>query len=84
LDIEELFHKIFSSNQIKITGAFARQNATVDELEYVIPFQTKIISEKIEAIPEFRFLENTDDYFIYKYNDGIKVAALAYRNLKFF
>ena len=73
LDIEKLFHKIFSSDKIKITGAFARQNETVEELEFVIPFQAKIISEKIEAIPEFKFLENTDQYFLYKYNDGIKV-----------
>ena len=30
LDIEKLFHKIFSSDQIKITGAFARQSETVE------------------------------------------------------
>jgi DNA polymerase (family 10) len=73
LDIEKLFHQIFSSNKIKITGAFARQNETVEELEYVIPFPPKIISEKIESIPGFKFLENTDQYFLYKYNDEIKV-----------
>ncbi|HEX7458336.1 MAG TPA: PHP domain-containing protein, partial [Ginsengibacter sp.] len=43
------------------------------ELEFVIPFSTKIISEKIAAIPEFYFLETTDEYFLYKYNDGIKL-----------
>jgi DNA polymerase (family 10) len=73
LDIEKLFHKIFSSNQIKITGSFARQNETVEELEYVIPFPAKLVSEKIENIPGFRFLENTGQYLLYRYNDGIKV-----------
>src|SRR5450432_905802 len=73
LDIEKLFRKIFSSDKIKVTGAFARQNETVEELEFVIPFHSEIISEKIEAVPEFKFLENTDQYFLYKYNDGIKI-----------
>jgi len=73
LDMEQLLCKIFSSDKIKITGSFARQNETVDELEFVIPFSTKIISEKIAAIPEFYFLETTDEYFLYKYNDGIKL-----------
>jgi len=73
LDMEHLFHKIFSSDKIKITGSFARQNETVEELEFVIPYSEKNISEKIVTIPEFYLLENTDQYFLYKYNDGIKV-----------
>ncbi len=50
VDLEKLFHKIFSSGKIKITGAFARQNETVEELEFVIPFAAGIISKKIEMI----------------------------------
>jgi DNA polymerase (family 10) len=72
-DMEHLLRKIFSSKKIKITGSFARQNETVEELEFVIPFSEKNISEKIATIPEFYFLENTGQYFLYKYNDGIKV-----------
>ena len=55
LDIEKLLSKIFSSDKIKITGSFARQNETVEELEFVIPFPDKIISGKMEAIPGFTF-----------------------------
>lgn len=73
LDLEKLFHRIFSSDKIRITGALARQSETVEELEFVIPFGAKIISEKIEAITEFTFLESTDQYFLYKYDDGVKV-----------
>lgn len=73
LDMELLFCKIFSSDKIKITGDFAKQNETLEELEFVIPFSEKEISEKISAIPEFYFIENTNEYFLYKYNDGIKV-----------
>jgi DNA polymerase (family 10) len=73
IDLEQLLRKIFSSNEIRITGSFARQNETIEELEYVIPFSKKIISEKITAIPEFYFVDAADDYLLYKYNDGIKV-----------
>jgi DNA polymerase (family 10) len=72
-DIEELLSKIFSSDKIKITGAFARQIETLDELEFVIPFQPAIILEKIKSAAGFNFLEKTDEYLLYKYNNGIKV-----------
>ena len=64
---------IFSSDKIKITGAFARQNETLDELEFVIPFSSKIISDKIAAVPEFSFIESKDEYILYRYNDIIKI-----------
>jgi len=73
MDVEKLLNKIFSSDKIKITGSFARQNETVEELEFVIPFPDKIISGKMEAIPGFTLLENTDQHFLYKYNEGIKI-----------
>src|SRR5450631_694689 len=55
LEMEQLLCKIFSSDKIKITGSFARQNETVDELEFVIPFSTKIISEKLQLFLNFIF-----------------------------
>jgi len=72
-DLEHLLCKIFSSEKIKITGAFARQNEIIEELEFVIPSSEKNISNIISTVPGFYFLENTDQYFLYKYNDGIKV-----------
>jgi DNA polymerase (family X) len=73
IDGKQMLCEIFASNNIKITGSFARQNETVDELEFVIPFSNKIILEKIATIPEFYFLENNEESFIYRYNDGIKI-----------
>lgn len=72
-DIEILFQKLFSSKEIKTTGDFARHAETVDVLEYVIPFPTEIISEKIASLKDFEFLEKTSDYLLYKYNNGIKI-----------
>jgi DNA polymerase (family X) len=72
-DIEQLLCEIFASDKIKITGSFVRQNETVDELEFVIPFPEDFISETMNNIPEFYFLEKKPEYFLYKYDDGIKV-----------
>lgn len=72
-DLELFLQKLFSSTAIKITGDFARHEETVDALEYVIPFDEKIISEKLEPLEEFQFLEKNDDHILYQYNKGIKI-----------
>jgi len=72
-DLEKLLQKMFSSEKIKLTGDVARHTETVDMLEYVIPFSEKIIIKKLEPLDEFEFLENQQEYILYKYNDGIKV-----------
>jgi len=73
VDLQQLLCKIFGCGTIKVTGAFARQNETVDELEFVIPFSKNIILEKVGVVPEFYFLENTDEYVLYKYNKVVNV-----------
>ena len=73
IELEQLFRKIFHSDTIKITGAFQRQDETIEALEYVIPFSEKIILEKIADDKAFNYLEKTGEYLLYKYNDGIKI-----------
>ena len=73
VDLQQLLCKIFGCGTIKVAGAFARQDETVDELEFVIPFSKNIILEKVGVVPEFYFLENTDEYVLYKYNEVINV-----------
>ncbi len=72
-DMQQLLCKIFDLDKIKIVGSFARQNETVDELEFVIPLSKDMILEKKEDLTEFYFLENTDNYVLYKYNEVINV-----------
>jgi len=73
VDLQQLLCKIFGCGTIKVAGAFARQDETVDELEFVIPFSKDMILEKTECLAEFYFLENTDEYVLYKYNEVINV-----------
>jgi len=72
-DLEIFLQKLFSSKEIKSTGDFARHAETVDMLEYVIPFSSKVILEKFEPLEEFEFLEKNEESILYKYNDGIKI-----------
>ncbi|MEO6637501.1 MAG: helix-hairpin-helix domain-containing protein [Ginsengibacter sp.] len=73
IEIESLLHSIFDTGQIEITGAFARQSETVEELEYVIALPLKSIIDKISTQPEFEIIEDAEEYILYKYNDGIKI-----------
>lgn len=72
-ELEQFFRKIFHSDKIKISGAFQRQDETIEALEYIIPFSEKNILEKIAEYKAFNFLEKTEEYLLYTYNDGIKI-----------
>jgi DNA polymerase (family 10) len=73
IEIEKQLAGIFSIENIQITGAFARQNETVEELEFVIANSDKSIEEKMKTIPGYELLENTGSHLLYKYADAIKV-----------
>lgn len=72
-DIEDLLHNLFNTEIIKLTGSFARQSETVDELEFVIGLPEKNILNKISSEKEFELIENTSQYISYKYNEKIKI-----------
>ncbi|MGN6601414.1 MAG: helix-hairpin-helix domain-containing protein [Ginsengibacter sp.] len=67
------FKNLFSNEEINITGDFARQAETVDTLEYVIALPRKIISDKLDALPEFEQRENDEHSISYQYNERITV-----------
>lgn len=74
-DIESLLHNLFNNENIKITGSFARQSETVDELEFVIALPEKNIIDKISSIHEFELIEKTQEFILYKYNKRIKIKC---------
>jgi DNA polymerase (family 10) len=72
-DLQNFLQRLFSSDEIKLTGDMARHAETVDVLEYVLPFSEKIILEKIEPLVEFQFIEKNASNILYRYNEGIRV-----------
>jgi DNA polymerase (family X) len=73
LETEQMLKKIFSSDRVKISGAFARQDETLEELEFVVPFPAENIIKNMEELAAFSLSESTAGYVLYKYNDGIRV-----------
>ncbi|MGN6248747.1 MAG: helix-hairpin-helix domain-containing protein [Ginsengibacter sp.] len=74
------FKNLFSNEEINITGDFARQAETVDTLEYVIALPRKIISDKLDALPEFEQRENDQHSISYQYNERITVKLYSTSN----
>jgi DNA polymerase (family 10) len=73
IEMQSLLAAIFSTDSTRITGAFARQLETLDELEFVIPFPMESILELLRHHPAFVYIQKTDDYALYKYDDRIKI-----------
>ena len=76
-EMQSLLADIFSISSVKVTGAFARQLETMDELEFVLPLPVQSILELLKHHDEFEFIQNTDDYALYKYDDRIKIKLFA-------
>jgi DNA polymerase (family 10) len=73
LEMQSLLEEIFSTDSVRITGSFVRQLETLDELEFVIPFPPESILELLNHHPAFVFIQKTDDYALYKYDNRIKI-----------
>ena len=77
IEMQSLLATIFSTDSIRITGVFARQLETLDELEFVIPFPVESILELLRHCPAFVFIKKTDDFVLYKYDSRIKIKLFA-------
>ena len=67
------FKKIFATENIFITGDFARQEETADVLEFVIEASQKNILKTMSPMDEFLLSETGDDWITFKYAEKINV-----------
>ncbi|MEO9210558.1 MAG: helix-hairpin-helix domain-containing protein [Ginsengibacter sp.] len=72
-DLQKLFQQLFAIESIAITGDFARQVEIIDTLEYVIPLSNIKIKEKISSIQHLDLVEESSDFIMYQYNNGVKI-----------
>ena len=70
-DLEKQFQKMFDS--VAVTGGFRRQEETLDELEFVIAADSKMISSVLDKQTEFELLEKDSTVLQYRYDKGIKL-----------
>lgn len=73
IDLLENLQNIFDLKNIEISGEIRRNSETIAMLEYLIPVHPIEIMEILESFSEFLYIENSDDFIIYQYNDGIKL-----------
>src|SRR5205085_603430 len=78
--LEELFpqidgylKKLFSPHTVHVTGAYRRQDPTIDELEYVVLERNEKIKPKFETAQPPELLEETDKSLLYRLKNGLKL-----------
>ena len=65
--------KLFRPDNVFLTGAFARQSETLDELEYVIKAESENIKPKIQSANPPEMLEDSPGNLVYKLLNGLKI-----------
>jgi DNA polymerase (family 10) len=71
--IENYLKKLFSPEKVSITGAYRRQDITIDEMEFIILEPNEIIKPKFITAQPPELLEETDDTLLYKLRNGLKL-----------
>lgn len=71
--IENYLKKIFSPDKVRITGAYRRQEVTIEELEFVIAETNETIKPKFQTAQPPELLEETTDNLLYKLKNGLKL-----------
>ena len=71
--VENYLKKLFSPEKVRITGAYRRQEVTIEELEFVILETNEIIKPKFQTAQPPELLEETDTSILYKLKNGLKL-----------
>jgi DNA polymerase (family 10) len=71
--IDAYLKKIFSPGTVVVTGAFRRQETTIDELEFVILENNQLIKPRFQTAQPPELLEETATTLLYKLKNGLKL-----------
>ncbi|MFZ1784436.1 MAG: helix-hairpin-helix domain-containing protein [Ferruginibacter sp.] len=71
--ITTYLQKLFSPENVFITGAFKRQLEIIDELEYVINSTNELIKPRFQSVNPPELLEEHDDNLLYRLLNGLKL-----------
>ena len=71
--IENYLKKIFSPDNVRVTGAYRRQALTIEELEFVVAETNEIVKPKFQTAQPPELLEETEDNLLYKLKNGLKL-----------
>ena len=71
--IDSYLKKLFSPDKVRTTGAYRRQELTIEELEFVIAGTNEAVKPKFQTAQPPELLEETSDTLLYKLKNGLKL-----------
>lgn len=78
--LEEIFpqvsgylEKIFGPSKVGVTGAYRRQEITIEELEFIVLDENENIKPKFQTAQPPELLEETPSSLLYKLKNGLKL-----------
>ncbi|UAY52945.1 DNA polymerase/3'-5' exonuclease PolX [Ferruginibacter albus] len=78
--IKNYLEKLFSADAVRVTGAYRRQELTIDELEFVITASIDVIKQKMISANPPELLEEKENTLLYKLTNGLKLRFYASDN----
>ncbi|MES2431629.1 MAG: helix-hairpin-helix domain-containing protein [Bacteroidota bacterium] len=71
--IKSYLEKIFFPQKIAVTGAYARQENTITELEFVVNEKIEVIKQKMKTANPPQIIDESDDSILFKLTNGLKL-----------
>lgn len=71
--VDGYLKKIFSPDTVRVTGAYRRQELTIEELEFVIMENNQVIKPRFQTAQPPELLEETATGLLYKLKNGLKL-----------
>lgn len=71
--VNSYLENVFTKEKVHVTGAYRRQELSLEELEFVIQAEKEIIKSKFKTAQPPELLEETDDTLLYKLKTGLKL-----------
>ena len=74
--INGYMEKLFTKEKVHVTGAYRRNELTIDELEFVVLATNEEVKPKFLTVQPPELLEETDNSLLYKLKNGLKLRLL--------
>ncbi len=71
--IKNYLENIFLAPNIRVTGAYRRQELTIEELEFIVTLSNDVVKQKMQSAHPPELLEENDASLLYKLNNGLKI-----------
>lgn len=65
--------KLFAPSPVKVTGAFRKQDLTVEELAFVVNTGNDVVKQKMTSANPPELLEEKENELLYKLSNGLKI-----------